>query len=82
MHDDSVSLVFTCLGFFFPNPNYEFLLATMLVLNVFLGKVAGYVSARLCKRTELLQWKNNALIIAFLYPGIVFGILFDLKLIL
>ena len=36
----------------------------------------------LCKRTGLLQWMNNVLIIAFLYPGIVFGILFDLKLIM
>ena len=75
-----VSLVFACLGFL--SPNCKVLLTTLLVLNVFLGIMARYVAARFYKRTEVLQWKNNVLIIAFLYPGIVYGIFFDFKLVL
>lgn len=67
-----VSLVLVCLGFLSLYGNCEALLITVLVLNVLLGMVARCVSTQICKRTGLLQWKNNVLIIAFLYPGIVF----------
>ena len=77
-----VSLVLACLDFLSPNPNCEVILITVLLLDVFLGMMPGYVSACLCKSTGVSQWKNNALIIAFLYPGIAYGILFDLKLVL
>ena len=75
-----VSLVFVCLGFL--SPDCEAILIIVLVLYAFLGMVAGYVSACLCKRTGVLQWKNNMLMIAFLYLGMMFGILFYLDLVL
>ena len=76
-----VSLVFACLGFLSP-PNRGALMTTVLVLYVFLGMVAGYVSARLYKTMGGLQWKSNVLMTAFLYPGIVFGIFFFLNMVL
>ena len=73
-----VSLVFVCLGFL--SPNCEAILTTVLVLYVFLGMVAEYVSA--CPyKTTVLRWKNNVLMIVFLYLGNVFGILFHFDLI-
>ena len=64
-----VSLVFAFLGFL--SPNCEAILTTVLTLYVFLSMVAGYISACLYKRT-VLQWKNNVLMIAFLYLGIFY----------
>ena len=76
MYDDSC-VACACLPWLLsPNPSCEVLLITVLVLNVFLGMVAGYVTAHLCKSTGVSQRKNNVLIIVFLYPGIVFGINF------
>ena len=81
-HSVLSNTLLACLGFL--SPSCKVLLITVLVLNVFLGMVAGFVSfsACLCKRTGVSQWKNNVLIIVFFYLGIVFGILFDLKLVL
>ena len=77
-----VLFVVAFLGFLSLNTNCEALLITVLVLNVYLGMVVRYVPAHLCERTGVSQWKNYVLIIAFLYPAIVFGILFELKLVL
>ena len=81
-HSVLSNTLLACLGFLSPNPSCEVLLIPVLVLNVFLGMEAGFISACLCKRTGVSQWKSNVLITAFLYLGIVFGILFDLKLVL
>ena len=59
-----VSLVFASLGFL--SPNCEVILTIILVLYVFPSMVAEYVSACLCKRTVVLQWKSNVLMVAFL----------------
>ena len=80
MYDNSCVTMFACLGFL--SPNCKAPLTIVLVPYAFLGMVAGSVSACLHKRTGVLQWKNNVLMIAFLYPGIVFGIFFDLRLVL
>ena len=80
MYDYSCVTVFACLGFL--SPNCKAPLTILFVPYAFLGMVAESVSACLHKRTGVLQWKNNVLMIAFLYPGIVFGIFFDLELVL
>ena len=80
MYDNSCVTVFACLGFL--SPNCKSPLTILFVPYAFLGIVAESVSACLHKRTGVLQWKNNVLMIAFLYPGIAFGIFFDLELVL
>ena len=75
-----VSLLFACLGLL--SPNCEAILTIVLVPYAFLGVVSEYVSVCLCKRTGVLQWKNNMLMMALFYPEIVFGIFFDFELVL
>uniref|UniRef100_A0A914VY30 Transmembrane 9 superfamily member n=2 Tax=Plectus sambesii TaxID=2011161 RepID=A0A914VY30_9BILA len=76
-----VTLVFACLGFLSP-ANRGALMTCSLVLYVFFGIVAGYVSARIYKTFGGLSWKTNVLLTSFLCPGIVFGIFFITNLLL
>lgn len=76
-----IALVFACLGFLSP-PNRGALLTAVLVLYVFMGAVAGYISARLYKTMGGLRWKSNVLMTAFLVPGLVFVVFFILNLFL
>ena len=79
MYDDfCVTCACLPLCLVFPNPNCEVLLITVLVLNVFLDMVTGYVSAHLCKSTVEEQHANNSFPLSWNYAWY----LFDLKLVL
>jgi transmembrane 9 superfamily protein 2/4 len=51
------------------------LLTTLLMLFVFMGSFAGYCSARIYKLFNGKQWKQNTILTATLYPGIM-GLIF------
>jgi transmembrane 9 superfamily protein 2/4 len=76
-----VTIFFACLGFLSP-ANRGSLMTTSLVLFVFLGTPAGFISARMYKLFGGEKWKSNMLFTALLVPGIVFGIFFLLDIIL
>jgi len=63
------------LGFLSP-ANRGSLMTFALVFYVLFGIVAGYVSARLYKTMEGLNWKTNIILTSFLIPGIIFGVFF------
>lgn len=42
-------------------------------LQVFMGLIAGYFSARLYKTMKGKEWKRTAFLTATFFPGIVFG---------
>lgn len=74
-----ITLVFAALGFL--SPAYRGgLLTTMMLLYVFMGIFAGYVSARLYKLFGGENWKRNALATAFMFPGFSFCVLFVVNL--
>ncbi|KAE9548073.1 hypothetical protein FO519_008716 [Halicephalobus sp. NKZ332] len=54
----------------------------VFVWYILLSIVAGYISARLYKTMEGLDWKKNALLTAFFVPGILFGMFFINNLVL
>ena len=56
------------------------LISTMCFLFVFMGIFAGYYSARLYKSMKGKEWKQTAILMAILYPSIIFGICFLLNL--
>jgi transmembrane 9 superfamily protein 2/4 len=76
-----IALVFACLGFLSP-ANRGALMTAVLVVYVFMGAVAGYVSARLYKMMGGLKWKSNVLATAFFVPGMCFSVFFTLNLFL
>ncbi|KAL2111900.1 hypothetical protein VUR80DRAFT_9012 [Thermomyces stellatus] len=49
-------------------------------LFVFNGLFSGYFSARVFKTFEGQQWRQNALVTALLFPGLLFGLVFMLNL--
>ena len=51
------------------------LLTTLLLLFVFMGSFAGFCSARVYKLFGGKQWKQNTVLTAMLYPGIM-GVIF------
>ncbi|CAI4233089.1 unnamed protein product [Auanema sp. JU1783] len=77
----AITLVFACLGFLSP-ANRGSLMTFGLVLYVFFGIVAGYVSARLYKTFQGVHWKTNVLLTSFLVPGMLFSIFFFTNLLL
>ncbi|KAI1713494.1 endomembrane protein 70 domain-containing protein [Ditylenchus destructor] len=77
----TITLAFACLGFLSP-ANRGSLMTFGLVFYVLFGIVSGYVSARIYKTMEGLNWKTNILMTSFLIPGIVFGVFFVSNLIL
>ncbi len=63
-------LVFACFGFLSP-ANRGSLMSCALILYVFSGVAAGYVSARVYKSFGGENWKTNILLTASLCPGSV-----------
>lgn len=57
-------------------------MTAVLVFYVFLGAVAGYISARLYKMMSGYRWKLNVILTGLLIPGIVFVVFFVLNLFL
>ncbi|CAI8031059.1 Transmembrane 9 superfamily member 2, partial [Geodia barretti] len=57
-------------------------MTSVLVVYVFMGAVAGYVSARLYIVMGGLKWKSNALATALFVPGTCFSVFFTLNLFL
>ena len=73
-----ITLAFAVLGFLSP-ANRGGLLTAMLLLYVFMGVFAGYVSSRLYKSFNGLAWKRNTVMTALLFPGVVFSVCFVLN---
>jgi len=76
-----VTLVFACLGFLSPATRGG-LMTSMLVMFVFLGTPAGFVSSRMYKMFGGIQWKSNVMMTAIVMPGFIFLIFFGLNLVL
>ncbi|KAE8751634.1 hypothetical protein FOCC_FOCC001482 [Frankliniella occidentalis] len=76
-----VTLAFACMGFLSP-ANRGALMTCAMVLFVWLGTPAGYVSARIYKSFGGEKWKSNVLLTSMLCPGFVFGLFFVMNLIL
>jgi len=74
-----VTLIFALLGFLSP-AHRGALMQSMLLVFTFMGIIAGYTTSRLYKMFNGTDWKATTLLLAFLYPGIVFGVFFVLNL--
>jgi len=74
-----VTLILALLGILSP-AHRGALLQSMMLLFTFMGIFAGYVSSRIYKVWNGVDWKQTTLLTAFLYPGIFFGIFFILNL--
>merc|ERR1712072_215430 len=55
------------------------LLTALLLLFVFMGSLAGYCAARLYKFFGGKHWKQNTILTAMLYPGVVFAVFFAIN---
>jgi len=75
-----ITLVFAAVGFLSP-ANRGSLMIALLILFVLMGVFAGYHAARTYKMFNGKQWQRCTLATAFLYPGIIFAIIFILDLI-
>ena len=51
----------------------------MLLLFVFMGVLAGYVSSRLYKSFNGIAWKRNTILTSLMFPGVVFFVFFVLN---
>uniref|UniRef100_A0A1B6DT05 Transmembrane 9 superfamily member n=1 Tax=Clastoptera arizonana TaxID=38151 RepID=A0A1B6DT05_9HEMI len=67
-----ITIFFAMLGMLSPASRGA-LMTSGIFLYVFMGLIAGYVSARLYKTIKGRKWKRAAFLTATLYPGIVFG---------
>lgn len=76
-----ITLVFACLGFLSPATRGG-LMTSMLVMFVFLGTPAGFVSSRMYKMFGGIQWKSNVMMTAVVAPGSIFAVFFGLNLVL
>ena len=74
-----VTLVFAALGFLSP-ANRGGLMSALLFLFVLMGTFAGYHSTRIYKMFGLTDWKNNTVVTALFFPGVVFSVFFVLNL--
>merc|ERR1719436_1558390 len=74
-----VTLVFALFGFLSP-AHRGALLQSMMLLFTFMGIFAGYTTARFYKLYGGDDWKMATLLLAFLYPGIMFTVFFILNL--
>jgi len=70
-----VTLILALLGILSP-AHRGALLQSMMLLFTFMGIFAGYVSSRIYKVWNGVDWKQTTLLTAFLYPGIFFWYLF------
>ncbi|KAI6226870.1 Transmembrane 9 superfamily member [Aphelenchoides besseyi] len=71
----SITLLFACLGFLSP-ANRGALMTFALVFYVLFGIASGYVSARLYKMMDGINWKTNIVLTSTLIPGILFSVFF------
>uniref|UniRef100_A0A1B6ETI8 Transmembrane 9 superfamily member n=1 Tax=Cuerna arida TaxID=1464854 RepID=A0A1B6ETI8_9HEMI len=67
-----ITIFFAMLGMLSPASRGA-LMTAAIFLYVFMGLIAGYVSARLYKTIKGRKWKRAAFLTATLYPAIVFG---------
>jgi len=74
-----VTLLFALLGFLSP-AHRGGLLQTTLILFTFMGMIAGYCAARMCKLFDCDDWKLTTFLTAFMYPALFFFIFFVLNL--
>jgi len=72
-------VIFALLGFLSP-ANRGGLLTALLLLFVFMGCLAGFISARIYKMFGGKSWRRNTLLTATLFPGIVSCISFFVNL--
>ncbi|KAI9816979.1 MAG: hypothetical protein M1832_004963 [Thelocarpon impressellum] len=72
-------LLLSCLGVL--NPSFRGGFVSVGVgLFVFAGLFSGYFSARVYKTFGGLNWRKNTLMTAFLFPGLLFALIFILNL--
>jgi len=76
-----VTLVFALFGILSP-AHRGALLQSMMLLYAFLGILAGYVTSRLYKMFNGVDWKQTTLMCALLYPGVFFTIFFLMNLLI
>jgi transmembrane 9 superfamily protein 2/4 len=74
-----VTMIFALLGLLSP-AHRGGLLQSMMLLFTFMGVFAGYAAARLYKVFGGNDWKTMTMLLAVLYPGIVFIVFFVLNL--
>jgi len=75
-------LIFALFGLLSP-ANRGALLQSMMLFFTFMGMFAGFVSSRLCKVWNCEEtYKSMTLLMAFLYPGVLFGLFFFLNLLI
>jgi transmembrane 9 superfamily protein 2/4 len=75
------TLSFAMIGLLSP-ANRGSLVTVFILLFVFMGSFAGYYSSTIYKMFRGTLWKQNTLLTAFLYPGVVFCVIFVLNLVL
>jgi hypothetical protein len=75
------TLSFALLGLLSP-ANRGSLITAFILLFVFMGSFAGYYSSSTYKMFRGILWKQNTLMTAFFYPGVVFSVIFGLNLLL
>jgi len=76
-----ITMIFAVLGFLSP-ANRGGLMTAMVVLFVVMGNFAGYFSARTYKIFKGQHVKQNMVLTAFLFPGIIFGVFIILNIFL
>merc|ERR1712216_48494 len=76
-----VTLIFAVLGFLSP-AHRGGLLQSMMLLFTFMGVFGGYGASRLYKVFGGEDWRLATLLMAFLYPGVIFVIFFVLNLLI
>jgi len=67
-----ITIFFAMLGMLSPASRGA-LMTAAIFLYVFMGLIAGYISARLYKTIKGRKWKRAAFLTATLYPAVVFG---------
>jgi len=75
------TLSFALLGLLSP-ANRGSLITAFILLFVFMGSFAGYYSSSTYKMFRGILWKQNTLMTAFFFPGVVFAVILSLNLIL
>merc|ERR1719331_1816623 len=74
-----VTLLFALFGLLSPAHRGGLLQCTLLLFT-FMGMVAGFTAAKICKLFDGDDWKFTTLLTACFYPGIFFSIFFVLNL--
>jgi transmembrane 9 superfamily protein 2/4 len=73
------TLSFALVGLLSPS-NRGSLVTGFILLFVFMGSFAGYYSSMTYKMFRGTEWKNNTIMTAFLFPGLVFTVFFFINL--